>query len=74
MNTDNLLKDLKSWKTTIVGFLAGLIICATQIIAILDSDPATVFEIGIFFAGLATMGIGVFARDGDKSSEDVGAK
>lgn len=71
MNIDNLLKDLKSWKTTIIGFLAGIIICATQIVAILDSDPATVFELSIFLAGLAAMGIGVFAKDGDKSTEDV---
>lgn len=71
---NKLLADIKNWRTTIVGFLTGLVIITTQIVAALDSDPATVFEIGIFFAGLAAIGIGVFAKDGDKSSEDVGIK
>lgn len=68
------MADIKNWQTTIVGFLGGLVICATQVIAALDGDPATVFELSIFFAGLAAMGIGFFAKDGDKSSEDVGVK
>lgn len=71
---NKLATDIKNWRTTIVGFFMGLIICATQIIAALDNDPETVFEMGIFLSGLAAMGIGVLAKDGDKSSEDVGIK
>lgn len=71
---NKLIADIKSWKTTIVGFLVGIIICATQLIAALDTDPETVFEFSIFMAGLGTMGIGVFARDGDKTSKDLGLK
>lgn len=71
---NKLVADIKNWRTTIVGFLAGLIICATQVIAALDNDPETVFEMSIFLSGLAAMGIGVFAKDGDKTSEDVGIK
>ena len=69
-----MFKNLKSWKTSAVGFLSGLVIIATQIIALLDTDPATVFSYEAFVAALAVMGIGFFARDNDKSSEDVGTK
>lgn len=63
----NLIADVKNWQTTIVGFLGGLVICATQIIAAFDEDPVTVFELSIFLAGLTAMGIGFLAKDGDKS-------
>ena len=69
---NKLVADIKNWRTTIVGFLTGLIICATQIIAALDSDPETVFNMNILLAGLAAMGIGVFAKDGDKTSKELG--
>jgi len=71
---NKLAADIKNWRTTIVGFFTGLIICATQMIAILDSDSETVFDLNILLAGLAIMGLGVFAKDGDKTSEDVGIK
>jgi len=69
-----MFKNLKSWKTSAVGFLSGLVIVATQIIALLDTDPATVFSYEALVAALAVMGIGFFARDNDKSSEEVGTK
>ena len=65
---------MKSWKTSVIGICTGLILIATQVIAILDGDPATAFEISQFFAGLGALGIGVFARDNDKTSEQAGAK
>jgi len=71
---EKLKADFKSWRTTAVGFLGGLVICLTQIIAILDNDPETVFQLSIFMAGLGLVGVGIFAKDGDKSSEDVGIK
>lgn len=70
----NLKSDIQSWKTTIVGFLTGLMLAAPQVINFLDNDPETLFDFKIFMAGLGAMGIGVFAKDGDKTSEEVGIK
>ena len=61
-----LAEDIKNWRTTIVGLAAGLGIILTQIIAVLDTDPQTVFSLELFLAGLAAIGIGVAAKDGDK--------
>ena len=71
MNFTKLMKDFKSWKTTAMGFLGGLMIVIPQIQAMLDDDPETVFVKSIFLTGLAMMGIGIAAKDGDKSTEDV---
>lgn len=71
MNINNLVKDLKSWKTTLVGWLAGVAIIIPQLIALLDSNSETVFELSLLLAGLAAIGIGTVAKDGDKSTEDV---
>jgi len=71
MNIKSLLTDIKSWKTTAVGWLTGLVIIFTQLAAQLDSDPETTFELSVFLTGLAALGIGTFAKDGDKSTEDV---
>ena len=71
MNINNLIKDVKSWKTTLVGCLTGVAIIIPQLIAVLDSDPETVFKLPLLLAGLAAIGIGTVAKDGDKSSEDV---
>jgi hypothetical protein len=65
---------MKSWKTTAVGILTGVGIIVTQLAAIIDSDPETVLSWEALAAGLAALGIGWFARDNDKSSEDVGTK
>ena len=65
---------MKSWKTTTAGIAAGLAIIATNLVALLDNDPATVFSIEAVFAALGVMGIGIFARDNNVSSESVGAK
>lgn len=46
----------------------------TQLIAVLDSDPETLFDVKVLLAGLAAMGIGFFARDNKVTSEDAGAK
>lgn len=65
---------MKSWKTTVLGVIAGLSLILPQIAAALDSDPATVFSLEAVIAGLGAMGIGIAARDNNKSSEQVGAK
>ena len=71
MNLDNLVKDVRSWKTTLVGWLTGLTLILPQVIYFLDSNPDTVADVKLILAGLAALGFGTFAKDGDKSSEDV---
>lgn len=68
----NLKTDIQSWKTTIVGFLTGLMLAVPQIINLLDNDPETLFDMKIFVAALGAMGIGIFAKDGDKTSKELG--
>lgn len=72
MNIEKLMKDLKSWKTTALGFIGGLMMILPQIQAMLDDDPETVFVKSIFMTGLAMMGFGIAAKDGDKTSKDLG--
>lgn len=67
-----LKSDIQSWKTTIVGFLTGLMLAAPQVINLLDNDPETLFDLKIFVAALGAMGIGLFARDSDKTSKELG--
>lgn len=61
-----LAEDIRNWRTTIVGFVTGLAIILSQVIAVLDSDPQTMFKLELLLAGLAAIGIGVAAKDGDK--------
>lgn len=71
---DRLRADIKNWRTTIVGIMTGLMLAAPQIINLLDNDPATIFDLNFLLAALGAMGIGVFAKDGDKSSKELGIK
>ena len=64
----------KNWKTTISGLLAGGVLIANQIIALIDSDPATMFDLKVLLAGLGAVGIGWFSRDADKTSKQSGAE
>lgn len=72
MNIEWLIKNLKSWKTTALGFLGGLALIIPELQALIDGDPATVFNKAALMAGLAMLGIGVNAKDGDKSSKELG--
>ena len=63
----------KSWKTTTVGILAGLSIILAQVSYLLDADPETVFSLEVVFGALGIMGIGLFARDNNVTSEQAGA-
>lgn len=71
MNIEKLMTDLKSWKTTALGIISGLLIILPQIQNLLDGDPETVFSETILMTGFALMGLGVASKDGDKSTEDV---
>ena len=62
---------VRNWKTTTLGITAAIVLIGQQLIAFLDSDPATVFSWESFFTGGIMALIGVFAKDGNKSTEDV---
>lgn len=63
-----------SWKTTTAG-VAGIVgIVAMALQAQFDSDPHTVAEWGVVVpVVISQIGL-LFARDNDKSSEQVGVK
>jgi len=61
----------KSWKTTAVGVVTGVVILGKQVLNLLNGEPVSLEMIA---AGCTALGLGVFARDNNKSSEDVGAK
>ena len=60
---------MKSWKTTVSGAVAALGTYLTT-----QTDPAWLPMVGKLMVALGTAGVGIFARDNDKSSESVGAK
>ena len=61
--------NMKSWKTTAFGALGALGVYLTSV-----KDPEWVSVIGQFVSAISTFGLGMVARDNDKSSETVGAK
>jgi hypothetical protein len=63
-----------SWKTTAVTVLGAIGIMATQLQNLLDDDPATVFSWEMFWVAGVLVLVGLFAKDGDKTSEEVGLK
>lgn len=69
-----LVSAVGSRRTTVVGVLAFLGVLIAQTVNALDEDPATVFSGEAVLLGLGVMVGGIFAKDGDKSSEDAGIK
>jgi anti-sigma-K factor RskA len=64
---------MKSWKTTLAGIAAIVAAVATAVSAQFDNNPATVPDWTLVI-GMITAGVGLmFARDNDKTSEQVGA-
>ncbi len=64
----------KNWKTSGAGIAAILVAAGAALTALTDGDPATTIDIASLAAAIIA-GVGlIFARDGDKSSESVGAK
>jgi len=67
MNPTSVIKSgVKSWKTTVAGAVAALGVYFKS-----QTDMAIVGDVLI---AVGTFLTGLFARDSDKSSEDVGAK
>lgn len=63
-----------SWKTTLFGAGGLASVAFAALSALLDGDPATNPDWNLVFAAaLPAMGL-LFARDDNRSSEDVGAK
>lgn len=64
-----------SWKTTLCGLL-GIAAAGITLVAqpILDGDPTTNPQWAVFGTTIAAAVGLLFARDNDKSSEDVGTK
>ena len=63
-----------SWRTSLVGILAGVGILIGQVVAVLDSDPTTVFSLEQVTIALGLFGVGWLARDKKVSSEQEGIK
>ena len=61
-----------SWKTTLLGVLALLGALVQVTTALLDNDPETKPNFEILATAAAGIGL-IFARDNNKTSEDVGA-
>jgi len=69
------LKGIKgNWKTTLLAVLAAVILILTEVKDLLDGNPKTVFEWEKFWTLGIIVLIGLFAKDSDKTSEELGLK
>lgn len=59
-----------SWKTTTVGVLLFVGELANNLVAVLDANAATEPDWNVVVTSFAAMVALIFAKDGDKSSED----
>lgn len=58
---------MTSWKTTLAGAVSALGLYFTSL-------PGNMHLVGQILTGVGTFLVGMWARDNDKSSENVGAK
>jgi len=64
---------MRSWKTTVAGVGALLVVIGQALQGVFDNDPTTPNWSVLIPSAIAAIGL-IFARDNDKSSEDVGIK
>lgn len=61
-----------NWKTTVIAVVAAAILILTEVKDLLDGNPKTVFEFDKFWTlGLLVL-VGLFSKDGDKTSKEIG--
>lgn len=64
----------KNWKTTLAGLAAICVAIGVAVQSHLDNDPLTIVRWEVVLASvLAGLGL-VFAKDGDKSTEQLAEK
>ena len=63
-----------SWKTTLSGVFAGLVLLLGQAQTLLDADPKTNPEYTVIMAAVGMISLGWSARDEGVTSEQAGAK
>lgn len=63
-----------SWKTTLSGVFAGIVLLLGQAQTLLDSDPKTNPEYTVIMAAVGMISLGWNARDEGITSEQAGAK
>jgi predicted Zn-dependent protease len=64
----------KNWKTTGAGVAAILVAMSAALTALTDNDPSTTIDFASLLAAcIAGVGL-IFARDADKSSDQLGIK
>ncbi len=63
----------KSWKTTSAAIGGLIVLIGTVIKQLSDGDPSTNPDWNVVIPLAITSLVGIFARDNDKTSEQVGA-
>ena len=64
----------KSWRTTLSGVFAGIILLLGQGQTLLDDDPKTNPEYTVIMAAIGMISLGWNARDENVTSEQAGLK
>ncbi len=65
------LSLVKSWKTTIAGVVVAGLLLWPSVAGLIDGDPATGIDWTTFTIAMGLLGLGVAAKDGDKTSADL---
>ena len=61
-----------SWVTTLLGVVTAAALVLPELLLLVDGDAATAPNLQLILTALGIGGLGVAAKDGNKSSEDVG--
>ena len=70
---ENIAPMFRSWITTFAGVVAMLAIITPEVQTLFDEDPDTNPDVKVILTAMGVGGVGIAARDGNKSSEQVGA-
>lgn len=64
----------KSWRTSLSGVFAGIVLLLGQAQTLLDDDPHTNPEYTVIMAAVGMISLGLNARDESVTSEQAGAQ